>query len=255
MALKELSIRGDFRTPVEFLIDVLEAPDFIEAAIHTEWLDGAIARRQDRLIRRSSSNDLSTWTTPPGVASSECSNIIIAVLCAAAIKAITSFSSHETAFIEAFRQGIILPSNRLSNVCAIDLQHQDMRYLMEARRVGPSNIVITANKSSVELYVRNLKDNGYLVTIGQRTLHVHASSDALGIQLTADGKSYLMEEACDRNALVAPTSGKLVRFLCPNGAFVEAGVAYAEMEVFLVCEDWIFYEHSMTATVTSPPRP
>lgn len=45
IALKELSIRGDFRTTVEYLITLLETPAFQENYIDTSWLDALIAER------------------------------------------------------------------------------------------------------------------------------------------------------------------------------------------------------------------
>ena len=42
VALKELSIRGDFRTTVEYLIKLLETPAFEENTITTGWLDQLI---------------------------------------------------------------------------------------------------------------------------------------------------------------------------------------------------------------------
>lgn len=45
IALKELSIRGDFRTTVEYLIKLLETPNFQDNQIDTAWLDLLIAER------------------------------------------------------------------------------------------------------------------------------------------------------------------------------------------------------------------
>ena len=50
MVLKQISIRGDFRTPVEYLIKLLESADFKNNQIHTKWLDHLIEHniRADR---------------------------------------------------------------------------------------------------------------------------------------------------------------------------------------------------------------
>ena len=45
LALKELSIRGDFQTTVEYLIGLLETSDFIDNEFDTAWLDRLIAGR------------------------------------------------------------------------------------------------------------------------------------------------------------------------------------------------------------------
>ena len=45
LALKELSIRGDFRTTVEYLITLLETDSFHMNKIDTSWLDQLIAEK------------------------------------------------------------------------------------------------------------------------------------------------------------------------------------------------------------------
>ena len=45
LALKELSIRGDFRTTVEFLVTLLETELFHSNQINTGWLDQLIAEK------------------------------------------------------------------------------------------------------------------------------------------------------------------------------------------------------------------
>lgn len=45
IALKELSIRGDFRTTVEYLIKLFETEGFQNNSIDTGWLDNLIAEK------------------------------------------------------------------------------------------------------------------------------------------------------------------------------------------------------------------
>ena len=40
--LRELTIRGDIHTPVEFLIHLLEQDDFVGSRVHTAYLDKVI---------------------------------------------------------------------------------------------------------------------------------------------------------------------------------------------------------------------
>lgn len=50
VALKELNVRGEVRTNVEFMASLLQEEDFVGDAIHTGWLDAraAAARRGGR---------------------------------------------------------------------------------------------------------------------------------------------------------------------------------------------------------------
>lgn len=54
LALRELLIRGDFRTTVEYLIKILESDAYTRNEIDTEWLDRLIAQKDkvcpDRLL-------------------------------------------------------------------------------------------------------------------------------------------------------------------------------------------------------------
>ena len=50
LALKELSIRGDFRTTVEYLITLLETESFLRNQIDTAWLDRLIAEKVKELL-------------------------------------------------------------------------------------------------------------------------------------------------------------------------------------------------------------
>ena len=50
IALKELSIRGDFRTTVEYLIRLLEDECFKTNKIDTAWLDSLIAEKVKVLV-------------------------------------------------------------------------------------------------------------------------------------------------------------------------------------------------------------
>jgi biotin carboxylase len=45
LALSQVSIRGDFRTTVEYLIKLLETDEFISNEISTVWLDLLIAEK------------------------------------------------------------------------------------------------------------------------------------------------------------------------------------------------------------------
>lgn len=45
LALRDVSIRGDFRTTVEYLITLLETDDFQHNRIDTAWLDRLISEK------------------------------------------------------------------------------------------------------------------------------------------------------------------------------------------------------------------
>ena len=45
VALKEVKIRGEIRTIVDYAIEMIQSPEFVGNNIHTGWLDARIASR------------------------------------------------------------------------------------------------------------------------------------------------------------------------------------------------------------------
>ena len=45
VALKEMRVRGEIRTLVDYVIDMLQEQPFVENQVHTGWLDARIAAR------------------------------------------------------------------------------------------------------------------------------------------------------------------------------------------------------------------
>lgn len=45
LALKEIQIRGEIRTTVDYIIDMIQESDFVDQHIHTAWLDQRIAQQ------------------------------------------------------------------------------------------------------------------------------------------------------------------------------------------------------------------
>jgi hypothetical protein len=43
VALKEVKIRGEIRTTVDYCVEMIQSPDFVGNNIHTGWLDARIA--------------------------------------------------------------------------------------------------------------------------------------------------------------------------------------------------------------------
>lgn len=43
VALKEVKIRGEIRTTIDYCVEMIQSPDFVGNNIHTGWLDSRIA--------------------------------------------------------------------------------------------------------------------------------------------------------------------------------------------------------------------
>lgn len=59
----------------------------------------------------------------------------------------------------------------------------------------------------------------------------YAQISKLGTRLTIAGATVMLAKEQDPSKLIAPTSGKLIRYLVSNGEEVLADEAYAEIEV------------------------
>lgn len=71
VALKEVKIRGEIRTIVDYVIEMIQSPDFVGDNIHTGWLDARIASQVSplhsfigtRSMLNSKPNSVSTYAS------------------------------------------------------------------------------------------------------------------------------------------------------------------------------------------------
>lgn len=45
VALRDVVVRGEVRTIVDYALDMLQSPELVKNLVHTGWLDGRIARK------------------------------------------------------------------------------------------------------------------------------------------------------------------------------------------------------------------
>ncbi len=62
VALKEVKIRGEIRTTVDYCVEMIQSPDFVGNNIHTGWLDARISSHVS--CRPSFSSKLTPLWTP-----------------------------------------------------------------------------------------------------------------------------------------------------------------------------------------------
>lgn len=116
IALKELSIRGDFRTTVEYLITLLETKDFQENTIDTAWLDILISEKVQ----------------------AEKPDVMLAVVCGALHIADKTIETAFQEFISSLEKGQIQASNTLTNVVDVELINNGNKYKVQATKSGPN---------------------------------------------------------------------------------------------------------------------
>ncbi|KAG0634358.1 acetyl-CoA carboxylase [Tuber brumale] len=205
VALKEFSIRSDFRTTVEYLIKLLETPAFEDNTLTTGWLDELV------------SNKLTT----------ERPDTFLAVACGAATKA------HAASQCKAsLERGQVPAKNILKTVFPVDFIYQGKRYKFTATRSSADSYHRFINSSKCSVGVRALSDSGLLIMLSGRSYNVYWKEEDVGAtRVSVDSKTCLSGRANNPTQLQTPSLERLVKFLVENGEHVKKGQAFAEVEV------------------------
>ena len=242
LALKEISIRGDIRTTVEYLIKLLESPDFRSNNIDTTWLDARI--RQDTKEREAlvDANAMSGSTEEgrggeialDGRQRAALQTTLIGAACRAHMWA----TNNESQFVEALDRGQIPPKELVSMEDEFDMILHDVSYQVRVRLGGPNVYVLSVASQGVHardqharVAVRPLSNGGYLVMLDGKSYTAYIKNDATGMRLTVDGATHTFTNAYDPTRVVAVNSGKLVSYTVSDGDHVNAGQPFCEIEV------------------------
>ena len=143
VALKELSIRGDFRTTVEYLIKLLETPAFEDNTITTGWLDELISKK------------LTAERPDP----------LIAVVCGAVTKAHAASEACISEYKTSLEKGQVPSKDVLKTVFPIDFIYEGYRYKFTATRSTIDSFTLFINGSKCSVGVRALADGGLLLLL------------------------------------------------------------------------------------------
>jgi len=209
VALKELSIRGDFRTTVEYLIKLLELEAFKENSITTGWLDSLI------------SNKLTA----------ERPDATLAVICGAVTKAHMASTACWTEYKRILDKGQVPGRDVLRTAFGVDFIYENVRYSFTATRSSSTTWTLYLNGGSTLVGARALADGGLLVLLDDRSHSVYWREEVGALRLMVDAKTCLIEQENDPTQLRSPSPGKLIRYFVESGDHVKAGDQYAEIEV------------------------
>ena len=209
VALKELSIRGDFRTTVEYLIKLLELEAFEDNTITTGWLDSLI------------SNKLTA----------ERPDTTLAVLTGAVTKAYLASEACWAEYRTILDKGQVPSKDILKTVFGIDFIYDNVKYSFTATRSSVTTWILYLNGGRSLVGARPLADGGLLVLLDEKSHSVYWRAEVGALRLMVDGKTCLIEQENDPTQLRSPSPGKLIRFLVDSGDHINAGEPYAEIEV------------------------
>ncbi|XP_051749567.1 acetyl-CoA carboxylase 2 isoform X6 [Ctenopharyngodon idella] len=209
VAMKELSIRGDFRTTVEYLIKLLETESFRNNDIDTGWLDHLIAEKVQ----------------------AERPDTMLGVVCGALHVADASFRKSMSDFLHSLERGQVLPAASLVNTFNADLIYDGVKYCLKVARQSPTTYVIIMNDSDIEVDVHRLSDGGLLLSYGGSSYTTYMKEEIDSYRITVGNKTCVFEKERDPTVLRSPSAGKLLQYVVSDGSHVLASQPYAEIEV------------------------
>uniref|UniRef100_A0A0A9YFN2 Acetyl-CoA carboxylase n=3 Tax=Lygus hesperus TaxID=30085 RepID=A0A0A9YFN2_LYGHE len=209
IALKELSIRGDFRTTVEYLTTLLETETFQTNTIDTAWLDLLIAERVQ----------------------SEKPDILLGVICGALHIADRKVLEAFSGFQNALERGQVLGSNTLDHMVNVELIHDGFKYKVHVTKSGPNSYFLVMNGSFKEIDVHRLSDGGILLSVDSSSFTTYMREEVDRYRIVIGNQTCVFEKENDPSLLRSPSAGKLLNFLVEDGGHISKGQAYAEIEV------------------------
>lgn len=211
MALKEVSIRAEFRTTVEYLVRLLETSVFQESRHTTAWLDGLIQANKF------------------GVASLPGSVVAIGT---AAWKGQTEFTRRREQVRSALQRGQAPASEDLDRTLKVHFIYQQVQYEVRVKQTAPERMLLEMAGTSLLIKAVPLTDGGLLLSLHEgQSLLVYGREEAQGLRLTLGNQTVMVEKERDPTVVRSPSPGKLVRYLVKEGMVVPAGTAIAEIEV------------------------
>lgn len=205
LGLKEIQIRGEIRTNVDYTIDLLHAPDYRENKIHTGWLDSRIAMR----VRAE---------RPPWY---------LSVVGGALYKAAARSAAMVSDYVGYLEKGQIPPKHISLVNSQVSLNIEGSRYTIDMVKRGPGGYRLRMNQSEIEAEIHTLRDGGLLMQLDGNSHIIYAEEEAAGTRLLIDGRTCLLQNDHDPSKLMAETPCKLLRYLVSDGSHVDADSPYA----------------------------
>ncbi|XP_020776551.2 acetyl-CoA carboxylase isoform X2 [Boleophthalmus pectinirostris] len=209
VAMKELSIRGDFRTTVEYLIRLLETESFRNNDTDTGWLDHLIAEKVQ----------------------AERPDTLLGIICGALHVADAGFRKSMSDFLHSLERGQVLPAASLLNSVNVDLIYEGVKYCLKVARQSPNTYVIIMNGSDIETDVHRLSDGGLLLSYDGSSHTTYMKEEVDSYRIIVGNKTCVFEKEKDPTVLRSPSAGKLLQYVIEDGGHLVAGETYAEIEV------------------------
>lgn len=209
MALHDLSIRGEIRTTIEYLKDLIESEDYVANKFNTAWLDARIKRN---------------------VAVSKMDPLTIAIV-GGVCTAHREIAARASDYASMLERGQLPPTQLLDQTHKFELIYEGVKYKLVGKHTGETTYRLFCNDTFVDAELRCLADGGFLVLIGGHSHVAYVKEDVGAQRYMIDGQTCLFEDEYDPTQMRAQMGGKLLRYLVEDGAKLQKGDAFAEIEV------------------------
>ena len=209
VALKELSIRGDFRTIVEHLVMILEKKEFQVNTYNTGWLDTLIEAKE----------------------MAEKPDIKLTLVCGALNIADETIQTNFQSFKISLERGQTQPASLLDNTVAVDLIYQGQKYSLSATKTGPTSYWVEWCGTHKEVQVYQMSDGQLLLSIDGHSHTTYMHEEAEGYRVVVGHQTVIFEKENDPSILRATSPGKLIKFLVGDGEHVNRDQEYCIIEV------------------------
>jgi acetyl-CoA carboxylase/biotin carboxylase 1 len=171
LALKEIEVRGEIRTTVEYLVELLETKAFIENTIDTSWLDGLIKEKSIQI-------EMPDHLT---------------VTSAAIYKAFQHVKEQTAAVTESLAKGQVSTSGIPEiNSFNTEVAYKDIKYPFHVERLASDIYRLTISGNVIDARVTETAEGALLATFGGETHRIFGMEEPLGLRLVLDGVTILM---------------------------------------------------------------
>lgn len=208
--LSEFSVRGQIHCNVKYLMTLLEKDDFRANVHDTAWLDGLIAI---------------------GDRAPELPDHVV-IACGAVLKASAESKKLEEQVAQCLRRGVP-PELWMANLSehSFELIYNDIKYSLKVCMGSKSSFCIYINDQMLAAESLQLFDGGLKIILNNRSHTVYPEESKVGMKIHIDGYPCFFPEDFDATKLCANTTGKLLKFLVPNGGSCKVNEPYCEIEV------------------------
>lgn len=177
LALSNLEVVGQIRTPIEYLVELLRTEAFRMNSIDTSWLDGMIREKTVKIKYEK----------------------LDVVFYAAVFRAVRQFQVRDQDLAEAIAKRRLGLLHQVGNsTLDLEIAFEGHKFQFLVRRVAPDRYDLTVAGAKFQAQVRVQPDNSFLVSVDGSVMKVSGTEEALGLRLRLQGVGtvpwHLMQE-------------------------------------------------------------